>query len=56
MFQKGPGKTKVSHQRKAEMELLGKRTLRRKIFGLLMPILMSVNDSNDSDENQIVYK
>ena len=44
MFQKGPGKTKASHQPKAEMEANEKRRLRRKLkythkFEILLKLL-----------------
>ena len=43
MFQKGPGKTKASHQPKAEMEANKKKNAEKE------------NIRNDSDETQIVY-
>ena len=60
MFQKGPGKTKASHQPKAEMEANKKKKAKKEnIWTADANSDVSdsqLNDSNDSDESQIVYK
>ena len=60
MFQKGPGKTKASHQPKAEMEANKKKNAKKEnIWTADANSDVSdsqLNDSNDSDETQIVYK
>ena len=59
MFQKGPGKTKASHQTKAEMEADKKKNAKKEnIWTADANSDVSdskVNDSNDSDETKIVY-
>jgi hypothetical protein len=60
MFQKGPGKTKASHQTKAEMEVNKKKDAKNeniRTADVNSDVSDSqLNDSNDSDETQIVYK
>ena len=60
LFQKGPGKTKASHQPKAEMEANKKKKAKKEnIWTAHANSDVSdsqLNDSNDSDETQIVYK
>ena len=60
MFQKGPGKTKASHQSKAEMEANKKKKAKKEnIWTADANSDVSdsqLNDSNDSDETQIVFK
>ena len=60
MFQKGPGKTKASHQPKAEMEANKKKNAKKEnIWTADANSDVSdsqLNDSNDTDETQIVYK
>ena len=60
LFQKGPGKTKASHQPKAEMEANKKKNAKKEnIWTADANSDVSdsqLNDSNDSDETQIVYK
>ena len=60
LFQKGPGKTKASHQSKAEMEANKKKKAKKEnIWTAHANSDVSdsqLNDSNDSDETQIVYK
>ena len=60
MFQKGPGKTKASHQPKAEMEANKKKKAKKEnIWTADANSDVSdsqLNDYNESDETQIVYK
>ena len=60
MFQKGPGKTKASHQTKAEMEADKKKNFKKEnIWTADANSDVSdsqLNDSNDSDKTKIVYK
>ena len=60
MFQKGPGKTKASHQPKAEMEANKKKNAKKENIWTADANSdvndSQLNDSNDSDETQIVYK
>ena len=60
MFQKGPGKTKASHQPKAEMEANKKKKAKKKNIWSADAnsevIDSQLNDSDNSDETQIVYK
>ena len=60
MFQKGPGKTKASHQPKAKIEADKKKNAKKENIWTAdanSDISDSqLNDSNDSDETQIVYK
>ena len=51
MFQKGPGKTKASHQSKAEME-----AKKKNIWTADANSDVSDSQLNDSDETQIVFK
>ncbi len=57
---KGPGKTKASHQPKAEMEANKKKKAKKEnIWTAHANSDVSdsqLNDSNDSDETQIVFK
>ena len=56
MFQKGPGKTKASHQPKTEMEANKKKKAKKENIWTADASDSQLNDSNDSDETQIVYK
>ena len=57
MFQKGPGKTKASHQPKAEMEAnKKKKAWKKNIWTADANSDVSDSQLNDSDETQIVYK
>ena len=60
MFQKGSGKTKASHQPKAEMEANKKKKAKKGSVWMAHDNSdvsdSQLNDSNDSDETQIVYK
>ena len=57
MFQKGPGKTKASHQPKAEMEANKKKKAKKEsIWTAHANSNVSNSQLNDSDETQIVYK
>ena len=60
MFQKGPGKTKASHQPKAEMEANKKKKARKENIWTTDENSdvsdSQMNDSDDSDETQIVLK
>ena len=60
MFQKGSGKTKASHQPKAEMEANKKKNAKKENIWTADANSdvndSQLNDSNDSDETQIVYK
>ena len=60
MFQKGPGKTKASHQPKAEMEANKKKKAKKEnIWTADANSDVSdsqLNDYNEFDETQIVYK
>ena len=60
IFQKGPGNTKASHQPKVEMEANKKKKAKKEnIWTADANSDVSdsqLNDSNDSDETQIVYK
>ena len=57
MFQKGPGKTKASHQSKAEMEAKKKKKAKKEnIWTADANSDVSDSQLNDSDETQIVFK
>ena len=57
MFQKGPGKTKASHQSKVEMEANKKKKAKKEsIWTAHANSDVSDSQLNDSDETQIVYK
>ena len=60
MFQKGPGKTKASHQPKAERKANKKKKAKKEnIWTADSNSDVSdsqLNDYNESDETQIVYK
>ena len=57
MFQKGPGKTKASHQSKVEMEANKKKKAKKEsIWTAHANSNVSDSQLNDSDETQIVYK
>ena len=60
MFQKGPEKTKASNQTKAEMETNKKKNAKKENIWTADANSdvrdSQLNDSNDSDETQIVYK
>ena len=57
MFQKGPGKTKASHQPKAEMEANKKKNVKKEnIWTADANSDVSDSQLNDSDKTQIVYK
>ena len=55
LFQKGPGKTKASHQSKAEMEANKKKKAKKEnIWTAHANSDVSDSQLNDSDETQIV--
>jgi len=56
MSQKVPEKTKASHQPKAEMEANKKNNAKKENIWTADASDSQLNDSNDSDETQIVYK
>ena len=60
MFQKWPVKTKASHPPKAEMEVNKKKNAKKESIWTADANSdvsdSQLNDSNDTDETQIVYK
>ena len=57
LFQKGPGKTKASHQSKAEMEANKKKKAKKEnIWTAHANSDVSDSQLNDSDETQMVFK
>ena len=57
LFQKGPGKTKASHQSKVEMEANKKKKAKKEnIWTAHANSDVSDSQLNDSDETQIVFE